>query len=92
MQKVLGNEVLEVLTIKRWCKMFLDGRELVEFEPQGAKLETMCTVTNINSVATTIEEDNHQSVQTLITELKISQESLRQISTSELKMKRVCSV
>ncbi len=33
LQKEFGNEILEVLTIKRWHKMLLDGRELTKFEP-----------------------------------------------------------
>ncbi len=42
--------------------MFLDARELVEFEPQGRKAKTVCMVMNINTVAIAIEEDQHQSV------------------------------
>ncbi len=61
LQKVFRNEVLRVSMIKRWCKMFLYGRELVEFKPRSVKPKTMCTETNINTVANTIEEDHHIS-------------------------------
>ncbi len=42
--------------------MSLNGRELVELKPQGEKLEAMCTVINIYTIATTIEKDCYQSV------------------------------
>ncbi len=51
--------------------MFLDSRKLAEFETQSGKPKTECTMMNINTVTTTIEEDHHQSVQALTEELKI---------------------
>ncbi len=35
LQEAFENEVLGVSTIKRWCKIFLDRREMAEFEPRG---------------------------------------------------------
>ncbi len=72
--------------------MFLDRRESTEFKSLGGKWKTVCTVVNINTVATTIEKDHHQSVQSFPTELKISQESIRCFLTGELGMKRRCLV
>ncbi len=39
LQEAFGNEVLRLLTIKRRHKMFLDGRESVEFELRCGKLK-----------------------------------------------------
>ncbi len=39
--------------------MFPDGRESVEIEPWCGELRTVCMVTNIDTVATTIDEDHH---------------------------------
>ncbi len=56
--------------------MFLDSRELKfeleeREEERGGKPKTVCMVMNINTIVTTFEEDHHQSVQALATELKI---------------------
>ncbi len=72
LQDVFGNRVLGLSTIKKQHKMFQGGVELSEFELWGGKPKTVHTVTNINTIATAIEEDCHQSVQALTTELKIS--------------------
>ncbi len=90
LQEVIENEVLGMSTIQSWHKMFLDRKELAEFELQEGKSKTVCTMMNINIIATAIEGDPHQSVQTLTTELKISRESIRQILIGELGMKHVC--
>ncbi len=37
LHEAFENKVLGVLAIKRWHKMFLDGRELAEFELWGGK-------------------------------------------------------
>ncbi len=50
MQEAFGNEVLGVSVIKRCHKMFLDSRELAQFEPHGGK------PTNINTVVTAIKK------------------------------------
>ncbi len=75
LQDVFGNEILGILMIKRWHKMFLDGRELVEFELWGGKPKNVCTVTNISTVANAIKDKCYQSERALTTELKISRES-----------------
>ncbi len=62
LQEVFGNEFFGVSTIKRGHKMFLDAGEFVEFEPQGGNPNPVCSVMNINIIATTIEKDCHQSV------------------------------
>ncbi len=46
-----------------------------EFKSWSGKLKTICTVTNINTVATIFEEDYHKSVRALAIELKISRNS-----------------
>ncbi len=71
--------------------MFLDGKELVDFEPLYGKLKTAYKVTNVNIIVTSIKEDRHQSVRALATELKISQESICWILTGGLGMKWVYS-
>ncbi len=71
--------------------MILDGRELVEFELWGGKSKSMCMVMNVNTVITTTEDNYHQSVRAIATQLKTSQLSIRRILKSELGTKRVCS-
>ncbi len=70
--------------------MFLYGRELVEVKPWSGKLETMCTLMNINTVSSAVEDYCHQLVQALTKDLKISWESIRQILMGKLEIKRVC--
>ncbi len=41
LQEAFLNNVLGVLAIKWWHKMFLDDKELKEFEPHGGKLKTV---------------------------------------------------
>ncbi len=60
LQVAFGNEVLGVLMIKRWHKMFLNGRELAKFEPWYGKPKIVFMVTNINSFTTAIEDNSHQ--------------------------------
>ncbi len=54
------------------------------------KLETVCTMTNINIVMTVIEENHRWSIGALTTELKISRKSIHLILMDELGMKLVC--
>ncbi len=89
LREAFGNEVLGVLMIQRWHKMFLNGRRLAEFKLWSGKSKTVCMVTNINTVVTTIEED-YLSTRYFILELKISWESIRQIIMDKLGVKRMC--
>ncbi len=77
LQETFTNKVLRVLMIKRWHKMFMYGGESTEFEPQSGKPKTMCAMRNINTIATPIEDNCHQSVRVLVTEMEISQKSIR---------------
>ncbi len=79
LQAAFGNKVLGMSMIKRWHKMFLNGRESILFELLVGKPKTVCMVMN---------KDCRQSVQALAIELKISWESFCQIL---LGMKQVCS-
>ncbi len=49
LQEVIGNELLVVSTIKRWHKMFLNGKKLVAIESRGGGPKTKCMVMNIPS-------------------------------------------
>ncbi len=59
--------------------------------PHGDQPETTSTETNVNTVAAVIQEDWHQSVQTLTELLHISKTSIHWILTENLGMKLVCS-
>ncbi len=65
LQGAFGNEIFGVLMLKKWHIMFLDGKKSVEFELKSGKLKTVCTITNINTNATVIKENHHQSVKAL---------------------------
>ncbi len=68
---LFGKEMFGALTIRWWHKAFVDGRESVEFELRGDVPRTVMMVTNINTVATVIEEDQHLIVRALAEALRI---------------------
>ncbi len=62
LKEAFGKGTLGDSTIPWWHNAFVDGRESVEFEPQGGALQAVVTATNINTVAVVIEEDWHLTI------------------------------
>ncbi len=65
LKEAFGKEMSSDSTIRRWHKTFVDGRESAEFEPCGGVPRAVVTVTNINTVAAVIKEDQHPTVQAM---------------------------
>ncbi len=57
LKEAFGKEMLSDSTIRWWHKAIIDGRKSAEFELWGGVLQTIVTVTNINTVTAVIEED-----------------------------------
>ncbi len=63
LKKAFGKETIGDSKIRWWHKAFAYGQESVEFEARDGAPQTVVTATNINTITTVIEEDQHLSVQ-----------------------------
>jgi hypothetical protein len=67
---------------------FLGGREHVEDERPGRPV-TMKTDENVDKVRTLVRNDRRLSIRMIAEELNVDKETVRQILTEKLKMKKV---
>ncbi len=75
LKEVFGKEMLCDLTIQQWHKAIVDRWESAKFKPRGSVPWTVVTATNINTVATVIEQDRHLTVQALAEALHIPRDT-----------------
>ncbi len=92
LKEAFQNETLHDSTIRRWHRAFTNSRESTEIVHTGARLRTIVTDVNINTVPVVIEEDHHSSIWKLADDLHIPRMSIQRILTKELGMKRVDSM
>ncbi len=62
LKEAFGKETFGDSTIRLWHKAFVDGRESAKFKLRGDVPQTVVTVTNINTVAAVIVEDQHLTI------------------------------
>ncbi len=71
LQQVYGAQCLSRPTVRRWHKMYSEGRTKVGEVPRGSTKCMVVTKVNISTVAIAIQEDRHLSTQKLESILNI---------------------
>jgi DNA-directed RNA polymerase sigma subunit (sigma70/sigma32) len=91
LHEVYGEDTLSWARVFEWHRRFLGGREDVEDDEQLGRPVTMKTDENVDKVRTLVRNDRHLSIRMIAKELNVDKETVRQILTENLKMKKVCA-
>jgi hypothetical protein len=77
--------------VSEWHRRFLGGREDVEDEELPGRPVTMKHDENVDKVRTLVRNDHRLSIRMIAKEFNVEKETVRQILTENLKMKKVCA-
>jgi histone-lysine N-methyltransferase SETMAR len=78
-------------TVKRWTRLFQQGRESIEDDPHPGRPQTVVTEENVKKVENLILQDRRIRVRQIADELKISTERIHEIIHNYLHMSKVCA-
>jgi hypothetical protein len=86
-----GEDTLSRAHVFEWHRRFLGGREDVEDDERPGHPVTTKTDENVDKVRTLVRNDRRLSIRMIAKELNVDKETVRQILTENLKMKKVCA-
>jgi hypothetical protein len=89
--EVYGADTLSRERVFEWHRRFLGGREDVEDDEQPGRPVTMKTDENVDKVRTLVRNDRRLSIRMIAGEFNVDKETVRQIKTENLEMKKVCA-
>jgi hypothetical protein len=91
LREVYGEDTLSRARVFEWHRRFLGVREDVEDDEQPGRPVTMKTDENVDKVRTLVRNDRRLSIRMIAEEWNVDKETVRQILTENLKMKKVCA-
>ena len=91
MQKVYGNGALKYVTVCKWVRHFIDGRESIENDPRVGRPVSVLTEKNVATVKTLIEEDARYGVQEIEELSGIYLSSFFKILGERLGLRKICT-
>jgi hypothetical protein len=89
LREIYGKNTLPRARVFEWHRRFLGEREDVKDDERPGCPVTMKTDENVDKVRTLVKNDRRLSIRIIAEELNVDKETVRQISTENLKMK-VC--
>ncbi|GFX16250.1 protein GVQW3 [Trichonephila clavipes] len=91
LQQAYGDSVLSRAQVFRWFKAFSEGRESIENEPRSGRPSVSETAENVVRVQDLVRSDRRLTVRMIEEELNLNHTTVHQISTNELKMRKICA-
>jgi hypothetical protein len=85
LREVYGEDTLSQARVFEWHRRFLGGRE---DDKRPGRPVTMKTDENVEKVRTLVRNDRRLSIRMIAEELNVDKETVRQILTENLKMKK----
>ena len=86
---ILGDDVLALLTVKKWTAEFKKGRESFEDDPRSGRLVSATTQENIDRVHHMVMDDRRLTVNQMVDAVAISRERVDNVPHQELGMSKV---
>jgi hypothetical protein len=87
-REVHGEDTPSRARVFEWHRRFLGGREDVEDDERCGRPVTMKTDENVDKVRTLVRNDHCLSIRMIAKELNVVKETVKQILTENLKMKK----
>ena len=91
LEQVFLEQTLSHLTVSLWHKRFKEGCEDVEDDPRCGRPSTSRDETNVELVKKIVCGDHPLTVRLISDELGLNRNSLWQIITEDLGMRKVCA-
>ena len=91
LQKVYGNGALKYATLCKWVRLFNDGRESIENDPQVGRPVYVLTEKNLATVKKLIEGDARYTVQGIEELSGIHSSSVLKILRERLGLRKICT-
>jgi hypothetical protein len=88
LREVNGEDTLSRAHVFEWHRRFLGEREVVEDDKRPGHPVTMKTDKNVDKVRILVRNDRCLSIRITAEELNVDKETVRQILTENLKMKK----
>ncbi|XP_026333857.1 protein GVQW3-like [Hyposmocoma kahamanoa] len=90
-KQAFKDKALSESSVRKWHKMFRDGREEVTDEARSGRPSTSRTDENVDRVRQLLNEDRRQGVRLIAQTLNIAKSTVHRIVTEELHMRKVCA-
>jgi len=88
-QRVFGDDAMDITQIKEWYNRFKDGRTSVDNDARSGRRSTSLNDELIDKVRTLVMQDHRVTVREVEEEVEISTGSVHSILTDDLSMRRV---
>jgi histone-lysine N-methyltransferase SETMAR len=89
LRTVYGDEVPGLSTVKRWSKLFRDGREEIEDKARPGRPITETTAENIQQVRLIINDDPHITIEDIQEQTDLSFGTVQRIVSDHLNLRKV---
>jgi len=89
--QVYGDSAIKKTAVYKWVKLFCEGRESVTDEERLGRPATSSTEENIAKVRHIVRENRRLTVRSVAEQVNIDRETVREILTEDLDMRKVCA-
>jgi len=89
--QVYGENAMKKTAVYKWVKRFSDGRESVTDEERSGRPATSRTEENIAKVRQIVRQNRRLTVRSTAEQVNIDRETVREILTEDLGMRKVCA-
>jgi len=89
--QVYGDNAMKKTAVYKWVKRFSEGRESVTDEEGSGRPATSRTEENIANVRQIVRENRRLTVRSIAEQVNIDRETVRNILTEDLDMRKVCA-
>jgi len=89
--QVYGDSAIKKTAVYKWVKRFSEGRENVTDEESSGRPVTSRTEENIAKVRQIVRENLRLTVRSIAEQVNIDRETVREILTEDLDMRKVCA-
>jgi len=89
--QVYGDNAVKKTAVHKWVKRFSEGRESVTDEEKLGRPATGRTEQNIAKVRQIVRKNRRLAVRSIAEQLNIDRETVREILTEDLDIRKVCA-
>jgi len=89
--QVYVDNAMKKTAVYKWVKRFSEGRESVTDEERSGWPKTRRTEENIPKVRQIVHENHWLTVRSIAEQVNIDRETVREILTEDLDMRKVCA-
>jgi len=89
--QIYGDSAIKKRAVSKWVKRFSEGRGSVTDEERSRRPVTSRTEENIAKVRQIVRENRRLTVRSIAEQVNIDRETVRQILTEHLDMRKVCA-